>query len=154
MFDHWGTVFAGDLHAHSNTQGNIVYPGSPCTTSFHRKEVKTGVIVIETEDYSWEWVEIHVPQLIRKTVSCESEIVKTEYNHTIYELEGDAIDLAQVSKDNDLLDKKLVRHNSESTLKLRGLTVKEELSLYLKEIIALDGNKLSRALEVYDDYIN
>ena len=35
-------VFAGDLHAHSNTQRNIVYPGSPMTTSFHRNEVKRG----------------------------------------------------------------------------------------------------------------
>ncbi|WP_227495548.1 hypothetical protein, partial [Pseudomonas aeruginosa] len=26
-------VFAGDLHSHQNTQGNIVYPGSPMTTS-------------------------------------------------------------------------------------------------------------------------
>ena len=154
IFDQWDTVFAGDLHAHSNTQRNIVYPGSPVTVSFHRKKVKTGVIVIDTEDYSWEWVEITVPQLIRKTVSCESEIVKTDYDHTIYELEGDAVDLSKVSKNNDLLDKKLVKTNSEAALDLRGMTVKEELALYLKKIVALDEGKLTRALEVYDDYIN
>ena len=28
-FDRFRTVFAGDLHAHENTQRNIVYPGSP-----------------------------------------------------------------------------------------------------------------------------
>jgi DNA repair exonuclease SbcCD nuclease subunit len=150
----WDVVFAGDLHAHSNTQGNIVYPGSPLTTSFHRSEAKTGVLIIDTEDYSWEWVKLEVPQLIRKTVSSEDEIVKTDFHHTIYELEGDAIDLAKISKDNDLLDKKLVSHNSESTLKLEGLTVKEELQVYLRDIITLDEEKLKKALEVYDDYIN
>ena len=45
-FEDFPVVFAGDLHAHSNTQKNIVYPGSPMTTSFHRKEVKTGYILI------------------------------------------------------------------------------------------------------------
>ena len=32
-FDKFKIVFAGDLHAHENTQRNIVYPGSPMTTS-------------------------------------------------------------------------------------------------------------------------
>ena len=43
-FDKFKTVFAGDLHAHENTQRNIVYPGSPMTTSFHRNEVQLQVI--------------------------------------------------------------------------------------------------------------
>jgi len=42
-FEDFPVVFAGDLHAHSNTQRNIVYPGSPMTTSFHRKEVSDRV---------------------------------------------------------------------------------------------------------------
>ena len=45
-FDKFDIVFAGDLHAHSNTQRNIIYPGSPMTTSFHRTEVDTGYILI------------------------------------------------------------------------------------------------------------
>ena len=46
-FDKFDTVFAGDLHAHENTQRNIVYPGSPMTTSFHRNEVQTGYLIID-----------------------------------------------------------------------------------------------------------
>ena len=46
-FDKFKTVFAGDLHAHENTQRNIVYPGSPMTTSFHRNVVKSGYILID-----------------------------------------------------------------------------------------------------------
>jgi hypothetical protein len=53
-FKRFPIVFAGDLHSHSNCQQNIVYPGSPMTTSFHRSKVATGVITIDTE--YWEWV--------------------------------------------------------------------------------------------------
>ena len=66
-FDKFDIVFAGDLHAHSNTQRNIVYPGSPMTTSFHRHHVKTGYILID-KDWSWTWHEFTLPQLLRRTV--------------------------------------------------------------------------------------
>lgn len=60
-------VFAGDLHSHANCQGNIVYPGSPVTTSFHRNRVSTGYILIDSNDLTtWEWHEFNLPQLIRK----------------------------------------------------------------------------------------
>ena len=45
-FKRFPVVFAGDLHAQKNSQRNIVYPGSPMTTSFHRSKVNTGVLVI------------------------------------------------------------------------------------------------------------
>lgn len=149
----WDVVFAGDLHSHSNTQRNIVYPGSPVTVSFHRNPVDTGVLIIDDSDMSWKWVKLNVPQLLRRTVSDPEDMVKTDYDHTIYELEGDALDLAKVSKENDLLDKKLVKHNSTSTLDLSNMTVQEELALYLKQIVALDEDKLKKALEVFSDNI-
>ena len=34
MFDRWDIVLAGDLHSYENCQRNILYPGSPMTTSF------------------------------------------------------------------------------------------------------------------------
>ncbi len=52
-FDDFPVVFAGDLHAHSNTQRNIVYPGSPMTTSFHRQEVETGYLLINPKDWRY-----------------------------------------------------------------------------------------------------
>ena len=65
-FNDFPVVFAGDLHAHSNTQRNIVYPGSPMTTSFHRQEVETGYLLIDPKDWSWNWWPFTLPQLIRK----------------------------------------------------------------------------------------
>lgn len=151
IFDRWDIVFAGDLHAHSNSQGNIVYPGSPVTVSFHRAEVDTGCIIIDTKDMSWEWVKLNVPQLIRKRVHSQEDMLPTEYNHTIYELEGDAVDLAGIS--NDLLDKKIIITDEEATLKLENKTVPEELDIYLREVVCLNSEKVKTTMEYFNDYI-
>ena len=96
-FEDFPVVFAGDLHAHSNTQRNIVYPGSPMTTSFHRNEVQTGYLLINPNDWSWMWDTFDLPQLIRKTVTDPSQMIPTDFHHTIYEIEGDIQELANVT---------------------------------------------------------
>ena len=150
-FDKFKTVFAGDLHAHENTQRNIVYPGSPMTTSFHRNIVKTGYLIID-DDWSWTWHEFDLPQLIRKTVEDPDEMIPTDFHHTIYELEGDVQDLAKV-KNSDLLDKKVVKREVEATLSLHGdMTIGDELGVYLKEILSLDDNKIRNIMGVFNDY--
>ena len=110
-FDDFPVVFAGDLHAHSNTQRNIVYPGSPMTTSFHRKEVETGYLLINPKDWSWNWWPFTLPQLIRKTVTKAEDMVPTTYHHTIYEIEGDIQELAAV-ENSELLDKKVIKRSN------------------------------------------
>jgi len=125
-------VFAGDLHAHSNTQRNIVYPGSPMTTSFHRNNVETGYLMIDDNDgFQWTWHTFDLPQLIRKTVTDPSEMVQTEFDHTIYEIEGDVSDLSNIK-------------NSE--------LVEEELGEYLGYILELDNDKVKNILGVFSDY--
>lgn len=79
-FNDFPVVFAGDLHAHSNTQRNIVYPGSPMTTSFHRTQVKTGYLLINEQDWSWLWEPFELPQLIRKTVRDAKDMIPTDYH--------------------------------------------------------------------------
>ena len=150
-FDKFKTVFAGDLHAHENTQRNIVYPGSPMPTSFHRNEVTTGYLVID-DDWSWTWHQFDLPQLLRKTVEDPDEMIPTDFHHTIYELEGDVQDLAKV-KNSDLLDKKVVKRTVEATLDLHGdMTISDELGIYLKEILALDESKIRNIMGVFNDY--
>ena len=150
-FDKFKTVFAGDLHAHENTQRNIVYPGSPMTTSFHRNKVKTGALLID-DDWTWEWVELVLPQLIRKTVSDPNEMIPTDFDHTIYELEGDVQDLAQV-KNSELLDKKVVKREVEATLDLHAdMTISDELNLYLQDILNLNEEKTKKIIGVFNDY--
>ena len=150
-FSHFKTVFAGDLHAHENTQRNIVYPGSPMSTSFHRNEIKTGYLLID-DDWSWTWHEFVLPQLYRKTVTSPEEMVPTMFDHTIYEIEGDVTDLANI-KNSELLDKKLLRKTSESTLALqKEMSIEEELALYFTEVLNLDETKISKIIGVFNDY--
>jgi len=151
-FDKFKTVFAGDLHAHENTQRNIVYPGSPMTTSFHRNEVKTGYIVIDNFDWSWTWYEFNLPQLIRKTITDASDMVQTDWHHTIYEVEGDVSDLSGV-KNSELLDKKVIRRKTEATLILdKEMTIEEELGEYLSYILELEDEKVKKIIGVFSDH--
>ena len=152
LLEEFPVVFAGDLHAHSNTQGNIVYPGSPMTTSFHRNEVETGYLLIDSEDWSWNWHKFELPQLLRKTVSTPEEMIPSDYHHTIYELEGDIQDLSRV-KNSELLDKKVVKRSSEATLLLgKNMSIAEELSEYLEYILELPLDKRVSILGTYNDY--
>ena len=43
-------------------------------------------------------------------------MVQTDFHHTIYEIEGDVQDLAQI-KNSELLDKKVVKRETEATLR-------------------------------------
>ena len=149
-FNPFPVVFAGDLHSHSNTQRNIVYPGSPMTTSFHRDLVTTGFLIIH-DDNSWTWDTFELPQLLRKTVTTESEMLPTMFHHTIYEIEGDVADLANV-KNSELLDKKVVKRSSEATLNLKEMTIDEELVEYMSAILNLNDNKIKQIMGVFNDY--
>ena len=121
------------------------------TTSFHRNEVQTGYLIID-DNFDWTWHQFDLPQLIRKTVEDPTEMVQTDFHHTIYELEGDVQDLAQV-KNSDLLDKKVVRRETEATLNLSSeMSIADELIIYLKEILSLDDEKTKKLMGVFNDY--
>lgn len=144
-------VFAGDLHSHSNTQKNIIYPGSPMTTSFHRGEVQTGYLLVN-DDWSWEWRAFDLPQLIRKTVADPLEMIPTEFHHTIYELEGSIKDLSKI-ENSDLLDKKLVKRSSDTALVLdKKMSISDELAEYLKYIQELEDKEVANIMEVFNEY--
>ena len=152
LLEDFPVVFAGDLHSHSNTQRNIVYPGSPMTTSFHRSKVKTGYLLINENNWDWMWEEFRLPQLLRKTVATEAEMIPTEYDHTIYEIEGDIQDLATV-KNSELLDKKVVKRKSEATLIMdKEMSIQEELSEYLTYILEINPEKIPDIIGTYNDY--
>lgn len=151
-FNDFPIVFAGDLHSHTNTQRNIVYPGSPMTITFHRQPVETGYLIIDTEDWDWEWDTFHLPQLIRKTVSRKEDMIPTKYDHTIYELEGDITDLGNV-EDSDILDKKVIKRSTDTALILsKDMTIEDELAEYLLWILDLKDDKVRDILKTFSDY--
>jgi hypothetical protein len=121
------------------------------TTSFHRNLVKTGYILIN-DDWSWTWHEFTLPQLLRQTVTNPDEMLQTMFHHTIYEIEGDVSDLSNI-KNNELLDKKVIKRKTEATLILdKEMTIEEELNEYLSYILELDENKTKNILGVFSDY--
>jgi len=151
LFGPWKTVFAGDLHNHEDSQKNIVYPGAPMSVSFHRNKVKGGVIL--ATDHDWKWLDLDLPQLLRKTVTETDELVEGDYDHIIYELVGNSADLANVDVDTNLLDKKIVTRETDATLELKNKSIKGELIEYLIEIVSLDEDQLNNVLRTFDDYI-
>lgn len=148
----WEVVLAGDLHAYTNCQRNILYPGSPLSTSFHRSKIKNGIIIFDTDTMEHNWIDLELPQLIRKTVVSKDEIIPTEYDHTIYEIEGNTKDLANIDKDDELLDKKIIQKSTESTLNFKGTkTIRDEVILYLTKFLILKQEDVDNIMEIYDD---
>jgi DNA repair exonuclease SbcCD nuclease subunit len=148
----WNLVIAGDLHSHSNSQRNIVYPGSPMNVTFHRNRTQNGVIIIDTESGEWYWEALNLPQLVRKSVTNESEMIATHYDHTIYELTGNIQDLAKVAKLNPLLDKKVVKRVVDSTMNFKGLhTINDELLEYLTTVVQVQNT--DRIIKTFNDNI-
>jgi hypothetical protein len=151
-FKDFPVVFAGDLHSHSNTQLNIVYPGSPMTTSFHRKLVETGYLLIDEKSWNWVWGAFALPQLVRATVTDPNDMIATPYHHTIYELEGDLQELASV-KNSDLLDKKVIKRSTEATLVItKDMTIEQELAEYLTYILELPAEQITNIIGTFHDY--
>jgi len=153
LFKPWNIVYSGDLHAHSNSQRNIVYPGSPVTTSFHRRETSgdNGVIFIDTnvnDGATYEFIELKLPQLLRLTVTDPADMVRTGFHHTVYELLGDAVELSNVEA-NDLLDKKIIQREVSARMESTVLTEEEELSWYLGEVEGLESDTIKSIMNEY-----
>ncbi len=153
IFEQWDVVLLGDLHSHSNSQLNLVYPGSPLTTSFHRNPVDTGVLIIDTNTLKWDWIKLEVPQLIRKTVKAGEPMPATDYHHTIYEVTGDMTELGKVES-NELIDKKLVKRNNDCALILKPeATIQEELTEYFTYILQVPEATITEAIAEYNNNI-
>jgi DNA repair exonuclease SbcCD nuclease subunit len=149
LFNRWDVVLAGDLHSYENSQRNILYPGSPVTTSFHRSVVDTGVILFDTQTHSHEWIKLALPQLIRKTIKAGEEMLATDYHHTVYEIEGDMAELGAMA-DSQLIDKKIVKRETDTALILDPkMTMAEELKEYLTYILQLPEDSIESAVETF-----
>lgn len=151
IFNQWQVVLAGDLHSYENSQRNILYPGSPCTTSFHRNIVSTGVIIFDTVSLKHDWETLELPQLLRKTIKAGDEMLATEYHHTIYEIEGDMSELGAL-EDHTLIDKKIVKRETETALILDPtMTIAGELQEYLLYILQLPEQTVESILLILND---
>jgi DNA repair exonuclease SbcCD nuclease subunit len=152
ILDRWKVVLAGDLHSYDNCQRNILYPGSPITTSFHRSKVDTGVIILDTVTLDHRFTKLDLPQLIRKTIKVGEAMEPTSPDHTIYEIEGDMAELANL-EDNVLMDKKVTKRNNDTALILSPeMTIEQEVQEYLSYILELPQDTVDKVLKTYHDH--
>lgn len=149
LLDKWEVVLAGDLHSYENSQRNILYPGSPMSTSFHRNPVDNGVIIFDTDSMQHTWISLGLPQLIRKTINAGESMPATTYDHTIYEVSGDLAELGNI-ENSTLLDKKISTRETDVTLLLDpNMTLAQELQEYLTYILQLKEENLDEALKLF-----
>jgi hypothetical protein len=154
LFDRWQVVLAGDLHSYDNCQRNILYPGSPVTTSFHRSRVDTGVIIIDTTTLDHRWVKLELPQLIRKTIRAGEPMPAGEYDHVVYEVEGDVSELSMIES-SELVDKKVLRRVSDIALILAAdMSLADEVREYLLYILELDEYKVNELIMEFSKYVD
>ena len=152
LFASYDVVLAGDLHSYENSQRNILYPGSPVTTSFHRHNVDTGVVILDTAALTHEWRKLQLPQLIRKTVAVHDPKPQTDYDHTIYQVEGDMQELGEL-EDSDLIDRKVIKRDTDSALILdKEMSMSEEIREYLAYILELPEDTIENVLKEFQNH--
>lgn len=152
LFNKWNLVLAGDLHSYENCQKNILYPGSPVTTSFHRNLVETGVILLDASTLEHRWIKLDMPQLIRKTVGVDDPKPPTPYHHTIYEVEGDMQELGEL-EDSELIANKILKRETDTALILdNDMSLSEEVAEYLRFILNLPEPTIELALKELQNY--
>lgn len=152
LFDRWQVVLAGDLHSYENSQRNILYPGSPYTTSFHRHHVDTGAILLDVDSLEHVWLKFKLPQLIRKTVGVNDPKLPTDFDHTIYQVEGDIQELGEL-EDSDLIDRKVIKRDTDSALILDPeMSFSEEIREYLTYILELPENTIEAVLKEFQNH--
>ena len=153
-FSQYEKVFCGDLHSKKNSQLNLLYPGSPYTTSFHRSVAKdtNGIIIFDSKTGEHYWEELNLPQLLRLSITDPEDAIATSFHHTVYEIEGNLDDLSKV-KNTELLDKKVAKDIvTPPTLDLSG-SVSEELTTYLLGVKAVKEEGLKRLLTIFKESV-
>jgi hypothetical protein len=147
LFSRWNVVLAGDLHSYENSQRNILYPGSPYTTSFHRSRVDTGAILLDADSLEHRWLKFNLPQLIKRTITADETPVSTDFDHTVYEVQGDMQELGELA-DSELIASKVIKRDSDSALLLEPeMSLDAEVREYLTYILELPEPTVDKVLK-------
>jgi hypothetical protein len=149
IFSRWDIVLAGDLHSYENSQLNILYPGSPYTTSFHRSSVDTGAILLDADSLDHVWLKFKLPQLLKRTIKANeaASASATDFDHTIYEVEGDMQELGDLA-DSELIATKVLKRDTDSALLLDPeMSLDAEVKEYLTYILELPETTINRVLQ-------
>lgn len=95
----YNLVFMGDLHFRYSPYENVHYTSSPYSTKFTSGSLKDyGYILLETQDYTWEYKDLKLPCKIKRACEykdiektlkgLEKHLVKLEITGTLEELKN------------------------------------------------------------------
>jgi hypothetical protein len=114
--------------------------------------VDTGVILLDTHSLTHEWRKLQLPQLIRRTVAVHDPKPQTDYDHTIYQVEGDMQELGEL-EDSDLIDRKVIKRDTDSALILdKEMSMGEEVREYLAYILELPEDTIESVLKEFQNH--
>jgi hypothetical protein len=114
--------------------------------------VETGAILLDTVSLEHEWLKFNLPQLIRKTVGVTDPKPATDFDHTIYQVEGDMHELGEL-EDSDLIDRKVIKRDTDSALMLDPeMSLSEEVKEYLTYILELPDQTVEAVLKEMQNY--
>ena len=149
-FNSWDLVLAGDLHDYSNSQRNILYPGSPVNTHYMKGLATKGYLSVDTETLEHKFVELELPQLIRKEIESEADAIEDGFHHYEFIIKGSQQELATVTSSK--IKKKLTSvEKSDAKLNLTTTsTISEELELYFKEVLKFEEPRVQKILQLFD----
>ena len=107
---------------------------------------------MDTNSLEHEWRKLQLPQLIRKTVNVEDPKPATDYDHTIYQVEGDMQELGEL-EDSELIDRKVIKRDTDSALILDAeMSMAEEVKEYLTYILELPEQTIESVLKEFQTY--
>lgn len=149
-FERWELVLAGDLHSYENCQANILYPGSPYTTSFHRNKVETGAILLDINTLEHKWLQFKLPQMLRKAVNVGEPMPEDSYDLISYEIHGNALELSSINE-KDVIKKLASKPKEDALILHKDMSIIEELKEYLSYIVMLESVDVDSILLEYSN---
>jgi hypothetical protein len=88
-----------------------------------------------------------LPQLIKRTIAADETPVPTDFDHTMYEVQGDMQELGEL-EDSDLIASKVIKRDTDSALMLDPeMSLNEEVKEYLTYILELPEPTVEKVLQ-------
>ena len=134
----YGTVFMGDLHFRYSPYDNVHYTSSPYSTKFTDKSLSDyGYIMLETQDYSWEYINLNLPCKVKAKCICADvpELIKHNKKHLLkLEVSGTLEELESLPIEDNVIYQKVVQESLViAQVQTPNTDVLDKLSTYVTD---------------------